>query len=91
LKFQNIEGAYNEILSSKDNAFLLRLMMTIGPCFDDLKEKTCIKVLSRMLELTNSDFIGKTCLGFFQEAKQENLLNSLSLEDKNYLIRMLGS
>lgn len=85
------EGAYDELLRFKDDIYLLRLMIKTGPCFEELKEKTSLKVLNRMVELTNCDFIERACLGFFKEAKQENLLNCLSLDDKNYFLNFLGS
>ena len=87
----DVENAFNEILKSQDDIFLLRLMITTGPCYDDLTEKTSVKVLNKLLDFTQGNFIEKACCAFFQEAKQENLLNSLSLGDKTFLLKMINS
>ena len=83
------EKAYDEILKFRDDIYLLRLLIKTGPCFDELKEKTSVEIMNRLLDLNNCDFISKTCLGFFQEARNENLLNALSLEDRNYFMKIM--
>lgn len=91
LECDDIKGAYDVLLKKKDDIFLLRLMSKTGPCFEKMKEKTSMKVLNRILDLYKMNFIEKTCKSFFFEAKEENLLNSLNLDDKKFLMQIMDT
>lgn len=85
LDCQDVDQAYESLLDNEDDIYLLRLMIKTGPCFKEIGEKTSVKLINRVLDLFNSNFIDKTCIDFFLEAKEERLFNSLSLEDQSYL------
>ena len=68
--------------------YLLRLMVKTGPCIEKLHRKTAMQLTNKIIKILNSQFMAKSCLGFFEEFMELELIDNLTLEEQNNMLKM---
>ena len=63
-------------------------MVKTGPCLEKLNRKTGILLTNKIIKILNSQFLAKTCMGFFQEFFELDLVDNLALEDQNNMLKI---
>ena len=63
-------------------------MVKTGPCIEKLNRKTATQLTNKIIKILNSQFLAKTCIGFFQEFFELDLVDNLTLEDQNNMLKI---
>lgn len=64
----DMETAYQLVITSKDDLFLVRLMYKTGPCLDKLSPALCSSILRRLSVIIKSQFIKELSKEWLNEA-----------------------
>lgn len=91
LEKNQIQRAYEEILNSGDDIYLLRLVCLTGPVLNSLDIETARKVLKRINMINRSCQIQKVLLNLVEEGVYTNkeIFDGLSHQDKNDILDSL--
>ena len=85
----NYNDAYNLILNSGDDIYLLRLIYLTGIIFDKLSPEICKNVLKRINMITRSYQIQSLFLNLVKNSVQSNLFNVLNENEQNDILDTL--
>lgn len=92
LKFienNELDEAYEKVLNSGDDIYLIRLMMKTGSCIKKLRRKTAVLLLKRLAQIGKSNFLNKICLNFLDDFKDKKAKEALKIEDQRKILDAL--
>lgn len=90
LQRKDYTNAYREILSSGDDIYLVRLMMHTGASvIPQLPDSVAANLFKKVVNITKNHFIDDLVLGFYFEACEANLADSLDKETKELMLMAL--
>lgn len=90
LENNEIDKAYDLVLSSGDDIYLLRLMMKTGSCIKKLRRKTAVALLKRLTQIGKSNFLQKICFNFLDDFKNKKARDALNIEEQHKILDILG-
>ena len=85
-KFQE---AYQLVLNSGDDIYLLRLMHKTGVCTNSLCTSTLVQLVSRVGMILNSNFLESIAMDWMHQAHQTGLLSRISGPEKQEITTAL--
>ena len=88
LQLGDFNSAYQTVLATQDDIYLLRLVHKTGPCLELLETKTAKEVLEKLCLVLNSEFIQSTGLEWIH--KNLNLIKQVPEEDKTVIRQALN-
>lgn len=84
-----LDEAYEKVLNSGDDIYLIRLMMKTGSCIKKLRRKTAVLLLKRLAQIGKSNFLNKICLNFLDDFKDKKAKEALKIEDQRKILDAL--
>jgi len=89
LEKKDIEKAYERVVNSGDDIYLMRLMSKTGPCLEQLNRKTATDVTNRIVKLSGANFMEGLFMNVIKDGFDLDLADSLSIGDQNDLLEEL--
>lgn len=93
LQFVNsdkLDEAFEKILETGDDIYLLRLMHKTGVCLDRLNKETSRNVLQRLGMILNSNFLENLGIAWIDEAVREGVFWKMSEDEQDVAIEILN-
>eukprot|EP00742_Colponemidia_sp_Colp-10_P006449 GILJ01006909.1.p1 GENE.GILJ01006909.1~~GILJ01006909.1.p1 ORF type:complete len:1100 (+),score=209.95 GILJ01006909.1:361-3660(+) len=80
-----VQDAYNELLKTGDDLYLLRLMHQTGPVIDRLEPLTAAELIRRLLMMLRTNYIHNVSFSWLNQAFSFGMQTSLSMKEAKQL------
>lgn len=85
----NFNSAYEEVLNTGDDIYLIRLMYLTGPSFDKMNQKLCKQLVFRASMIARSHQVQNLTLNFIKAAFEKGLFLDFNKVEQNDLLETL--
>jgi hypothetical protein len=89
LEKKNYNGAFEEILKTKDDIYLLRLLCLTGPIFNELLFDVSKNVLLRINMISRSQKIQNLLYELIKSSLENSIFQKMSKQDQNEILETL--